>query len=392
MVFPSPTPQTPEGLKDWLPEEARRKRLLENRLIGLFGQWGYREVITPSFEYLSTLSAGNAPEAESRLFKLIDRHGRILALRPDMTTPIARLVGARLKGEPWPLRLCYAANVFRFEQTQAGRQREFYQAGVELLGVGGGMADAEVIALAVESLKACGLIGFKVGIGQVAVARGILSELALDAAAARELELAVFRKDMVSVEVLLERHGVAAGERRRITRLFSLHGGREALAEAIGQVGDTPAGVALAGLGDLWDGLEAYGVAEHVFLDLGILRDFDYYTGIVFEGYAAGMGFPVLGGGRYDRLLEGYGAAAPATGFALGIERVLMAAGNVEEKASPPDCLVGGGDLAWAMGRARDLRSRGMAVEVDLVGHTAAQLTEMARHRGIPMVVVPEEE
>ena len=167
-------PQVPYGTKDILPQDAARKRRVENELARLFLAWGYQEVVTPTFEYHETLKAGAPEESDDSSFRFFDRNGRMLALRPDMTTPIARVAVMRMKDDPLPFRLFYLANVFRQEESQAGRQCEFYQAGVELLGAGGIAADAEVVALAVEALLAAGLADFQICLGQVDFIGGII--------------------------------------------------------------------------------------------------------------------------------------------------------------------------------------------------------------------------
>ncbi|KKM10384.1 hypothetical protein SY88_13640 [Clostridiales bacterium PH28_bin88] len=382
--------QVPTGVKDWLPGEARRKRELENSLADLFQRWGYQEVVTPTFEYYETLTADGGGEAGRKLHKFIDPQGRILALRPDMTTPIARLVATRLRERPAPLRLFYAANVFRFEATQAGRQREFYQAGVELLGAAGPWADAEVIALAVEALRTAGLSDFQVGIGQVEITRYLLEQLELPEEAALEIKEALSRKDLVGLEVILEESGVSSADRQRVTTLCSLHGDRQALGQARQLVRDERLRTALDNLAEVWEALEAYGVTDRVFFDLGILRDFDYYTGIVFEGYATGIGFPVCGGGRYDRLLSRFNYSCPATGFALGLERVLLAnrdgGQRVEEVAA--DYLVTGGDHALVCQKAAELRQEGWVVEVDVARRSLAEARSYVAERGIANLLV----
>ncbi|MHB1419138.1 MAG: ATP phosphoribosyltransferase regulatory subunit [Bacillota bacterium] len=382
----------PQGVKDLLPADAKQKTMLVGRLSQAFERWGYDEVVTPSFEHYESLTAGGVVEGE-QLFKFIDRQGRILALRPDMTTPIARLVATRLQHLALPLRLFYSANVFRYENPQTGRQREFHQAGVELIGAASPMADAEVIALAVESLRATGLQEFQVGIGQVEIVQGVLEHLSLPGEIAAEVREALLRKDMVGVEGILEKHRVSSRESRQISRLFSLHGGREAIDSAENLVTSPRARQALENLREVYHMLEAYQVADKVFIDLGIQRDFDYYTGIVFEGYALGIGFPVCGGGRYDKLLGSFGYPCPATGFAIGLERVLLALGgtaSAQQKAA--DYLIYGTDPRLLLSKARQLRKEGYRVEVDILGMSPEEAREYAQQKGIGQVLAGEDQ
>lgn len=385
--------ELPVGVKDFLPEEARAKRQMENDLAELFRRWGYREVVTPTFEYYQTLTPNGWNGEEDYLFKFIDRQGRILALRYDMTMPIARLVSMRLRSEPLPLRLYYLANVFRYETPQAGRQREFYQAGVELIGARGPAADAEVIALAVEALEATGLPDFKVGIGQVEVIKGILEDIALPSEGIRSIKQAIARKDHVGLEQALEQYGVSEQDRRLLITVSNLHGSIEVLDRAFELVESERARKALQELRQVFEVLEGYGVSGRIFLDLGILRDFDYYTGTVFEGYVAGLGFPICGGGRYDHLLGKFGYACPATGFALGVERVMMALKNIDrEKPTGIRYLVCGSPYGKVLEKARELREKGYSVEVDLLGLSPEEIADYAKKRGIGEVIWVGEE
>ena len=193
--------------------DAARKRGMENELARLFLSWGYQEVVTPTFEYYETLRASAPETADDSTFRFFDRSGRMLALRPDMTTPIARVAVMRMREQPLPLRLFYLANVFRQEETQAGRQCEFYQAGVELLGAGGVAADAEVVALAVEALLAAGLSDFQVCLGQVDFISGIMAEAGLDAVTAHKVKQALIERNMVGLGELLAESGIEPGNR-----------------------------------------------------------------------------------------------------------------------------------------------------------------------------------
>lgn len=382
--------QIPAGVKDLLPEEAWRKREAENLLAALFHRWGYREVVTPTFEYYEALVTGRGAEQEEQIYKFLDRQGHILTLRPDMTTPIARLVATRMKEEPLPLRLFYIANVFSYEDPQAGRQREFYQAGVEFIGSAEDAADAEVIALAVEAMQKSGLRNFKVTVGQVDVFNGLVEELKLKEAEIKRIKSTVANKNFVGLEELLDEFRVAPADRDRFLRVMTLHGGAEVLATAAGLMNNRKSRDALQNLGRVKELLDQYNVADHVSYDLGLLRGLDYYTGIVFEGYTTALGFPVCGGGRYDRLLGQFACPAPATGFALGLERLLMALERNGEEALPVyDYLIGyaPGRSAEALQKAGELRQAGFSVEVNPMGEGRSAADEYARKRRIGSVL-----
>ncbi|MFZ5626661.1 MAG: ATP phosphoribosyltransferase regulatory subunit [Bacillota bacterium] len=304
----------PAGVRDWLPGERASRRQLEEIMTRTFALWGYREVATPTLEYWDSISLGLNDEGRE-VIKLIDRNGDILVLRPDWTTPIARLTASRLAQWPLPLRLFYSGQVFTQVEPQVGRWREYGQAGVELIGLPGGWADGEVVALAAESLLAAGLKEFQLHLGHMGLLQGLMAEQGLTPEQEREVKAAVSRKDLVRAEQLLGRGA----------ELLTLRGGREMLVRAEQLTRGPEAAQALAELGETMDYLEAYGLAERIVLDFSLLRGLDYYTGVIFEGFAPGLGFSLCGGGRYDGLLARFGQPLPATGFAIGYERLLLA-------------------------------------------------------------------
>ena len=363
-------PQVPYGTKDILPLDAARKRGMENELARLFLSWGYQEVVTPTFEYYETLRASAPETADDSTFRFFDRSGRMLALRPDMTTPIARVAVMRMREQPLPLRLFYLANVFRQEETQAGRQCEFYQAGVELLGAGGVAADAEVVALAVEALLAAGLSDFQVCLGQVDFISGIMAEAGLDAVTAHKVKQALIERNMVGLGELLAESGIEPGNRDLLQQLPMLHGKLDMLRNVRQRVKNQISQAALDNLAEIYHLLEKYGIDRYVMFDLGIIRDFDYYTGMVFETYTTGLGYPICGGGRYDRMAGSFGREQPATGFALGIERVLLALERQGLDVTNPiqSVYVGwaGSNLPQAIAAVKRLREEGATAELGL--------------------------
>ena len=354
--------ETPYGTQDFLPNEAAAKRAIEQKIFELFASFGYEEVVTPTMEYLETLTTSSGRAIEPHLFKMFDRNNRTLALRHEMTTPIARLAVSRLKDSPLPLKLSYNTNVFRFRTNQPGRQCEFYQAGVELLGISNAFADAEVIALAAQALKFSGLADFKICLGQVEFAGGLMEQNNLSHELQAEMKTAIERHDIVALENL-----PVADSLKRIPKL---QGGREILFEAESLANNERSRWALDNLTEIYRLLEIYGVADKITFDLGLIRDFEYYTGMVFEAYASGVGYSLAGGGRYDNMLKDFGAACPATGFALGIERILSArkiqgvAENLRAKNFYLSYKAGLEDAA--IKKAAELRAAGKIVEVSL--------------------------
>lgn len=313
--------EKPQGVRDFLPDTAANKRQIEREISESFANWGYREIITPMFEYIDTFQMG-IRGADDRVFKFVERSGKTVALRPDMTAPIARVAASLLKHSALPLRLSYTANIFRQQEAVAGRDTEFTQSGVELIGDSSPDGDAEMVALAVNTLQTIGIEGFRIALGQVGFLQGVLEEQVADRSLREKLLSALADKDYVAFEQSVVKE-TAEATRSILLQVPKLRGGVEVLAKARGLTGSELALQALDNLAEIWHVLQIHGVTEYVQIDLSLLLGLNYYTGAVFEGYAPMMGFPICGGGRYDELVGKYGRQAPATGFIIGIERVL---------------------------------------------------------------------
>ncbi len=380
----------PCGVRDLFLENAAKLSKLMATWRQLFESWAYTEIIPPTYEHYDVLKAGSDADFERRIFRVLDREGNILALRPDITTQVARIVGTKLHNLPLPLRFYYLANVFRFEEPQAGRQREFYQAGLELIGAPGPDADAEMVAVLIEALQQVGLRGFQINLGQMAFFRAIVAELNLSPAQVETLKGAIDRKDEAGLMKSLREWEIDDGHAAALSELPHLCGGEEVLKRAASLAPNAAARRAIENLSQIYDLLSAQGLAEHLVIDLGEARGMDYYTGITIEGFSPGLGFSICNGGRYDELIGRYGRPLPAVGFGLGVERVLLALEEQGEQEVDlaPHLLVAA--EAASMGRAvlQHLRRQGMKVEVDVMARDEAGLLEYARVRGIPWVIV----
>lgn len=318
--------EKPRGLKDYLPEAAGKLRTIEWNVLSCMARWGYRQIITPTLEYYDTVGLASAT-SHDRLFKLLDNKGNTLVLRSEMTAPIARVVASLLKDEALPLRLSHHSNVFRAIEDEAGREAEFVQTGVELVGDGSAEADAEVIALAIACLKAAGVHNFKIALGHIEFLNGLLqSHLADQPEAQQALKERLLQRNYVGYRQELRSLALTAAAKEELERILRLRGGHEICKEASSIVKDASSQEALNHLCEVWEALQVYGVREHLLIDLTMIGSFGYYSGLIFEGYAADLGFPVLSGGRYDNLLAGFGHPAPATGFALETNRILLVA------------------------------------------------------------------
>ncbi len=316
------SPAAPEGLWDILPAAAKVRRALEGKLRETFEARGFGEVISPTFEYYDLLSIEAGKLVEDDMIRFMGSDGRLLALRPEMTTSIARLVAQRFRPEDEPHRLYYVANVFREHPSKQGQPREFWQAGIERVGGGAVADDVEVVALFIEAIQASGQSDFVVGLGQIDIVAGSIRALAIGPAERSRLMRALGERNIVAYNRIVEGLKLDSADLSRLKSLPALRGGADTLEQAKDLVVGDEAAESLAELTAVYQGLVREKLARRIIIDLGIARDFNYYTGIVFEAYSPGLGWPLGGGGRYDNLLAEFGYEAPAAGFALGLERL----------------------------------------------------------------------
>jgi ATP phosphoribosyltransferase regulatory subunit len=380
--IPRPLAGPPDvpGFRDLLPEEAEAMRASQEALLAEMRAWGYRAVVTPTLESLDTLALGLDAEQRRRLFKLTDADGSVLALVGERTVPVARLVAGRLRGSALPLRLCYAGPVLTNDPGRFTRRREAYQVGAELVGASGPVADAEVIAMAVRCLDVAGLRHYQVEVGHSEFFQGLLDGLTLPADLKPAVARALARRDFVALEALLDRTPLRSAEHELLLRFPALRGGAEILDAAGRLVRNGRSERALRELGRVHELLGAHGLGAAVALDLGAIRDFDYYTGIIFEGYGQDLGRPLALGGRYDALLARFGRPAPATGFMIHLDlmgEVLRRSGQAPEltrldaavgwsAAGLPEALRLGGRLRMLGLRAVvDTQARGLAAALE---------------------------
>ncbi len=314
----------PPGTRDVLPDEMRELRRLHLALIGVFEERGYGEVATPAIEYDEVLARGDGRTADTA-YRFFDGSGDLLALRSDMTVPIARLIATRYANAEMPLRLCYLANAYRAVRPQRGQMREFAQAGVELIGAPAPDGTAEVVEVLEAALDAAGLERAVIGLGDADLYRQLLAEFGIEGEARDSILARLAAHDLVGLETeLSELQGVSDDQVATCVALSQLRGGKEVLDEARA-LGGAAVERATARLGETLEALEARGVAERVQIDLGLLRDLGYYSGAILEVYDPALGHVLGGGGRYDGLLKRFGIDQPAAGFALYMERVHVA-------------------------------------------------------------------
>ncbi len=373
----------PPGVRDWLPQEFAYKREIEEKIREVFRSWSYAEIATPTFESAESLQTGLGERLMQQTFRFNDPLGQSLALRTEMTTPIARVVSARLRHASLPIRLSYIAPAFRYEEPQLGRMREFTQAGAELIGAPGSLADSEALFMAIETLDAVGLSDARFDINDAAIVDGALSAAGLEGEELESCKALIADRNVVALRAFARDHSAALDTVLRLTMMR----GRDDVLELVRPICQTPASkAALVRLEDILARAATLGYADRINIDFALLRDLQYYTGFVFEGYIDDLGFSLCGGGRYDGLLPRFGYDVPAVGWMVGVERILLALERRRADERPRnevDVLVGGADAA-----AKAERAKGQRVRIDTRNLTRDELLAYARHKAIPRVLV----
>ncbi len=387
-AMPAPIPR---GVADYFWGEAARRRALEADILALFRAWGYGDVLPPAFEYVETLAQRANPELQSELYRFVDRDGSALALRADMTIPVARLVATRLHDLPMPQRFCYAGSVFRYADTQAGMQREFWQAGIELIGASEAAADAEVLALTVRALETAGLPDVRLALGHLGYFHALLAALALPARAKEALLTAVDRNSEGALIDFLQATDLPAAARAAVAGLPHLSSNDAAtlLARADALCLNDAMRAALVNLRAILDALRGHGLDQRVYVDLTEIHNLGYYTGMTFEALSARLGFALASGGRYDHLVGSFGAPQPAVGAALILDRLLLALRPNAAPARPlaPHVLASTQGNADAHAALETLRRAGLRVAVDLAHRDATPLLDYAQLVGVKIVL-----
>ena len=325
MTFP-----IPPGTRDILPDEMRELRQLSASLLGTFERFGYGEVSTPTMEYENVLVRGDE-RAAGASYRLFDEHGQVLALRSDMTIPIARVVAARYPDAAMPLRLCYVSHAYRAVRPQRGQQREFLQAGIELIGADAPTGTVDVLEVLCAALDAGGLPRARIGLGDAGLFAGLLRAMGVNEAEGRPAIDALERHDLVELEQRVDGLSITPEQKRTLVSLPHLRGDAGVIARAMELGGDEARGP-FSRLAEVATGLDQRGLADRVIFDLGLVRDLGYYTGAIFEVYDPALGHVIGGGGRYDELLGRFGRSLPACGFALYVERMHVAQAEEERR------------------------------------------------------------
>lgn len=386
---------TPEGTKDFLFEECLTHREIEHSLHGMFRSKGYSELTTPGLEFFDVFQSESGHYPQERLYKMTDSKGRLLVLRPESTMPIARVVATRLRDASLPLRLYYNQSVYRFEPALKGRSDEITQTGIELLGSASYMADVEMVTTAIEALAACcnGSISFSLELGDAGVFKELMRELNATPEERENIRYLIETKNYPALnDVLDTMEDVKVAN--ALKKLPALFGGEEVFEKASQLYSNQRIDEILMDLRKLYQDISMVIGEGRLTVDLGMVNNADYYTGVIIKGYLEGYGEEVLSGGRYNKLLSDFGYDIPATGFAINVDAVANVwLKNNSVSVQPSDAVIyaAPGYETKAVKVSQELRNRGQVVEfaffdsIDLV-------REYAREKKIGRVVVVDEE
>lgn len=316
---------TPEGVRDIYSLEYGKKSVLEEKLQNVFHLYGYHDIQTPTFEYFDVFGKEIGTTPVKELYKFFDREGNTLVLRPDITPSIARAAMTVFDSENLPIRLCYKGNTFVNQSSYQGRLHENTQVGAEFIGIDSVEADAEMVVMAVDSLREVGLQEFQIHIGSVDFFESLIEETGLSVEDETRLRELINNRNYFAVEELLEQSQVKVTAKTALLVLEELIGGAEVLKEAKKIALNNKTLDAVRRLEELHALLTSYGVDKYITYDLSMRGNYDYYTGIIFRGYTYGTGDAIVKGGRYDHLMEKFGKASPSIGFVIVVDELMNA-------------------------------------------------------------------
>lgn len=352
---------TPEGVRDIYNGECARKNRLSERMKSVLKSYGYRDIQTPTFEFFDIFNQDKGSLPSNQMYKFFDREGNTLVLRPDITPSIARAVSKYFHEENFSMRFSYTGNIFINNSSLQGRMKESTQMGAELIGDQSIDADAEMIALAVRLLLAAGLTEFQIDVGHVGFFKGLIEECGMNEETEQTLRELIENKNYFGVEAMTDNPA--------LIRLPKLFGSQEILKEAKRLTSNMKALSAITRLERLYEILGIYGLQKYVTFDLGMLTQYDYYTGVIFRGYTYGTGDAVVKGGRYDTLLQKFGKDAASVGLAVVVDELLNALSRqkveMEEDVSVTMVLYGDSVFPEAFKKAEALRETGVCVQMN---------------------------
>ncbi len=357
---------TPEGIRDIYGLEYKKKLAIQEKIRKSIKSFGYESIQTPTFEYIDVFSKEIGTTASRNLYKLIDKDGETLALRPDFTPAVARCAAKYFINEQKPLRLTYEGNTFVNTSHLQGKLKETTQMGAELIMDGSVEADAELLAMVVAALQATGLVQFQISVGHMGYFKGLCEEAGLGLEAENQLREAISEKNMFAARDILEKLDVSIKDRDALLEVADLFGALQNLDYAKSLTQNPRSAAAIECLEQLKVLLEYYGISQYVSFDLGMLSQYQYYTGIVFKAFTYGIGDAIVKGGRYDQLLAFFGKDAPAVGFMVIVDDILEALERqkiqIDVEESPLEIFYTEATYIEALKEAAKLRAAGHAV------------------------------
>ena len=383
---------TPEGVRDIYSRECETKLALQKKLNTVLHLYGYQDIQTPTFEFYDVFREEIGSTSTQELYKFFDRDGNILALRPDITPSVARAAATLFEGDDFPIRLCYAGNTFINHSSYQGRLKENTQLGAELIGLDSIEADAEMITMVVNGLRAVGLSEFQVSIGHVDFISSLLKAADLNEAESLEIRSLITNRNYFGVDELLDSRAVKGSVRKAFRTLPELVGGPEVLEQALSAAPDLNAQMGVKRLQQIYRLLKMYGAEDHISFDLSMSGNYGYYSGIIFRAYTYGTGDAVVRGGRYDHLLEKFGKNTPSIGFAVIIDELMSALSRqkIRTEAAHRNLIVyTEATEEQAIAMARSFRDKGRNIE--LLKRTAeeerSRYEEYARRKGTTVLL-----
>lgn len=316
---------TPDGVRDIYGKECIDRKYTCNKIHDKMKSFGYEDIQTPTFEFFDVFAQEINAADTKELYKFFDKEGNTLVLRPDFTPSIARCASKVMLENGAPIRVVYEGNSFLNVSNLQGKLKENYNIGVELMNDPSVYADAEIIALLIESLICTGLQDFQISVGDADYYKGICEEAGIDSETEEEIRQQIIGKNYFAAEALMRQKNIPEKYNNLITKVSEFIGSDEALDKAMGEVSNKRSIDAVKRLKELYKVLTYYGVEKYVSFDLGILSRFNYYTGVIFSAYTYGVGDAIAKGGRYDNLLGKYGKEAPSIGFSIVIDDLMSA-------------------------------------------------------------------
>lgn len=382
----------PEGTRDILFEECNKKVEVEGLLRKTYIDSGFLQVISPTLEFYDVFNGENTTLSQEKMYKLFDNQGRILVLRPDMTTPIARIVATKLKDVHYPLKLCYTSNVYRVNESLNGKNGEITQSGIEIIGVESIKADAEVIITGITALLNCGLNHFKIELGHAQFFKAIIDKVDIEEQEKEKLRIYIENKNFTALSELLDNKKNWMDEKTLyILKEFpKLFGDIKILDKAEELTDNLKALEAIESIRKVYKIIENAGFAKYVSVDLGMVHHLDYYTGIIFRGFTHGVGGNILSGGRYDNLVCQFGNDQGATGLAIDVDSILLALQSAKDKEDNREKVLiyyKDGFVREAYEKAVELRNMGVIAEISLMDSEEETL-EYAKKKGIEKVII----